>query len=83
MRKVKAQLASGTWKRNSFNGVLQRATKTLEEGKYGKLIGGGWGLHKCSQSNTRRPDTVAETALMSKPNNRSCHFIHDTPRVHK
>lgn len=43
MRKVKAQLASGTWKRNSFNGVLQRATRTLEDGKYGKLIGGGWG----------------------------------------
>lgn len=43
MRKVKAQLASGTWKRNSFNGVLQRATRTLEDGKYGRLIGGGWG----------------------------------------
>lgn len=65
MRKVKAQLASGTWKRDFFNGVLQRATRTLEDGKYGKLIG-GVGLHKCSQSNTRRPDTAASTDVKTQ-----------------
>lgn len=31
-------------------GILSiwRSSQTLEESKYGKLIGGGWGLHKRS-----------------------------------
>lgn len=65
MRKVEAQLASGIVHGREILSVLQRATRTLEKGKDGRLIGGGWGLHK---SNTRRSE------LTPKPNNKFCHF---------